>query len=206
MERVFDERTARHELRRYRRKGPLRTTRLLLDALRREGVDGKRLIDVGGGIGAIQHELLKLGAASAVSVDGSSAYIDAARSEAERQGFRDRVSYRHGDIVDIAPTLERADIVTLDRVICCYDALDDLLAASTGRSGELYAVVYPRAWPVTKAVVRVGNVYLKLLRRNPFRIFVHPPSKIDALIRGAGFAPRYEGKTLIWHVAVYARV
>src|SRR6266508_4007771 len=106
MESQFDRGEAERKLRAYRRGGPVLSTRTLLD--------------IGGGVGAIQHELLKAGAARATDVDASNAYLDAARAEAARQGHADRATFHHGDFVALADAIAPADIVTLDRVICCY--------------------------------------------------------------------------------------
>lgn len=68
---VFSARRARKDLARYRKKGPDKTTRLLIDALRAAGVEGKTLLDIGAGIGAIDHDLLDAGVASAGSTSCS---------------------------------------------------------------------------------------------------------------------------------------
>ena len=49
-------------------------------------VGGATLLDIGGGVGAIRHELLAAGATSVTSVDASGPYLDAARSESKRRG------------------------------------------------------------------------------------------------------------------------
>src|SRR3954454_7461776 len=88
--------SAERDLRAYRRDGPDRTTRWLLDGLRggdSGSVDGLTGLDIGAGGCAVHLELLAAGAASAVDVDGSPAYVDAARSEAERAGVRERIRY-----------------------------------------------------------------------------------------------------------------
>ena len=54
----------------------------MIDALKTEGVEDATLLDIGGGIGAIQHELLAAGAAHATSVDASAAYLEAAQRRA----------------------------------------------------------------------------------------------------------------------------
>ncbi len=117
VEAFFDRRMAARQLEQYRRRGPLRSTRLLLEALKAQGVEGLTLLDIGGGVGAVQHELLKAGAAKAVSVDAASAYLEVAKHESERRGLAERVTYHHGDFVALAESLEPADVVTLDRVI-----------------------------------------------------------------------------------------
>src|SRR3972149_6454378 len=100
IERMFDRRAAERELRQYRAAGPGGTTRLLIDALKAEGVAGLTLLDIGGGVGAIQHELLRAGARSATAVDASSAYLDAARAEVARLGHADRGVYHPGVSTD----------------------------------------------------------------------------------------------------------
>src|SRR3990172_12928240 len=144
IERMSDRRAAERELRQYRAAGPGGTTRLLIDALKAEGVAGLTLLDIGGGVGAIQHELLRAGVRSATAVDASSAYLDAAQAEAARLGHADQVVYHHGDFVEMVPRIEPHDIVTLDRVICCYHALEALVGLSALRPRPLYPLLFPR--------------------------------------------------------------
>jgi 2-polyprenyl-3-methyl-5-hydroxy-6-metoxy-1,4-benzoquinol methylase len=98
----YNARKAASELRRYRRKGPIPSTRMLINALKTEGVEGATVIDIGGGIGAVQHELLAAGAAHLTSVDASDAYIQTAREESRRRGLSGRVTYHHGDFLELA--------------------------------------------------------------------------------------------------------
>src|SRR5687767_9415231 len=93
VDRYFDANHAAQNLERYRRHGPVRTTQMLIEALEQQGVSGRTLLDIGGGIGAIQHELLKAGARHAWSVEASSASLVAAREEAGRQGLAGQVAY-----------------------------------------------------------------------------------------------------------------
>jgi 2-polyprenyl-3-methyl-5-hydroxy-6-metoxy-1,4-benzoquinol methylase len=105
MEAFFDKKTAHKEMDRLRRKGPGKTTRILIAALTAEGIEGMTLLDIGGGVGALQQELLAAGVSSATNVEASTAYAEVAREEAERRGYADRVSYHHGDFIDLAPTV-----------------------------------------------------------------------------------------------------
>jgi 2-polyprenyl-3-methyl-5-hydroxy-6-metoxy-1,4-benzoquinol methylase len=125
---------AASELRRYRNSGPIPSTRMLIDALKTEGVEGATVIDIGGGIGAIQHELLAAGAAHMTSINASDAYIRTAREESERRSLSGRVTYHHGDFLELAETIPPADIVTLDRVVNVYPDWKRLihLSAVTG--------------------------------------------------------------------------
>jgi predicted RNA methylase len=71
----FDRRVAGRELRRFQRRGPTGTTRRLVDAIAARGVSGRSLLDIGGGVGAIQHHLTASGASSGTCVDASPAYL-----------------------------------------------------------------------------------------------------------------------------------
>ncbi len=96
IEDLFNDKLVSKELAAYRAKGPDKTTCMLTDALRAEGVQGLNLLDIGGGVGSVQHELLKAGANQSTDVDASQSYLRAAREEADRRGIADRVQYQHG--------------------------------------------------------------------------------------------------------------
>lgn len=201
---VFSEKRAAKDLKRYRRKGPDPTTRLLIDALKSAGVRGRTLLDVGGGIGVIDLELLAAGAGAAVHVEASEAFARAAKEEADRLGIAARLRFRRGDFVTLAREIEPADMVTLDRVICCYPEMEQLVTASASRAREMYGVVIPRERRLTR-VMALGINLIFRVTRNPFRFFVHPVRDIDRVVEGAGLSPTFVKDTLIWRVAVYQR-
>src|SRR5256885_11091656 len=89
--RLFSERGARAQARRYRRRGPDPTSLRVVELLKRRGVRGRTLLEVGGGIGAIQIELLKAGLASAVSIELTPTYEAIAADLLRETGFADRV-------------------------------------------------------------------------------------------------------------------
>ncbi len=204
IELTFNEEAADDDLRVYRGEGPDETTLWLLDDLKARGVQGLTLLDIGGGIGAIQHELLKSGAASAVHVDASSAYIEAAQREARRRKLKDKIEWLHGNFVDLAPDLQPSSIVTLDKVICCYDDMPALVRASARLAGRYYGIIVPRDTWWFRAAVRVMNIFQAIFR-NPYRMFVHPHQKIDAIIKRAGLKRAFTRDNWMWHVAVYTR-
>src|SRR5512143_2410198 len=118
IERTFSAEYVSSEAQRFRRRGPARTTLMLIDALKHWDLQDLTLLDIGGGLGTIQHDLLGAGVSRATDVDASQAYIAAARQEAQRRGLDRQVEYIHADFVEIADRIPEADIVTLDRVIC----------------------------------------------------------------------------------------
>ena len=176
IERFFDEKEARKDLKSYRKSGPKASAVKLLDSLKENDIEGATLLDIGGGIGALPQELFKAGLSTAVDVDGSSAYIAVAAEEAELLGTRDKLSFHQGNFIDIAPTLEEADIVTLDRVLCCFPDVDDMVVASTAKARRYYGLVYPRKTLGARFFIGLANAVMKA-QRNPFRAFVHDPKR-----------------------------
>ena len=201
---LFDDRDARRQLEDYRRNGPARHTQRLLDAIMAEGVSGATVLDIGGGIGAIQHELLAAGAATSVDVDFSRAYLAAAAVEAERRGLADREEHRYGNFVDLAEEVAAADVVTLDRVICCYPDMRALVGSSVDHARRLYGLVFPidRWW------IRLGaalvNAFLRVTRQG-FRLHIHRTADVDAIVRSHGFERRADERGLFWQSLVYRR-
>lgn len=200
----FNQKKVALELRRYREKGPGPTTRLLADGIARSGVLSGTVLDVGSGIGALTLALLEQGAASAIAVDASTAYVGAARDEAVRRGRTDAIQFVHADFVETASQLPSASVVTLDRVVCCYPSWERLLDAALGHAERCVALSYPRdAW-----YVRLGITFengQRWLARNSFRAFVHPVQKIEETIRVAGFELSSRRQTWMWSVDVYLR-
>ena len=203
-ERLFDEREAEHDLAEWQRHGLPAPTRELIEALQVDGINGAAVLDIGAGVGMVHLELLAAGAASAVDVDASSAYLATARAEAERRGLVDRVDYRFGDAVELAASLPPAEVVAMDRVICCYPDLARLLAAALGTRPRLIGLVHPTDGPLVRAVMSLFNAVSGLLRRH-HSFYVHRRSEIDRLMREAGFAERHRGGGRFWKVTVYAR-
>ena len=200
----FNQRKVAQELKRYREKGPGPTTRLLADGIAQSSALSGTVLDVGSGIGALTLVLLERGAANAIAVDASTAYVDVAREEAGRRGQTDAIQFVHADFVERASQLPSANVVALDRVVCCYPSWEPLLDAALGHAERCLALSYPRdAWYV-RLGMRLENGQ-RWLARNSFRTFVHPIPKIEQTIRRAGFGLSSRRETWMWSVDVYLR-
>ena len=202
---VFSERSARAEAKRYRRKGLDSTSRRIVDFLKTHGVEGKTVLEVGGGIGAIQIELLKAGASRAVSVELTPTYEDVASGLLREAGLADRVERTVMDFAQAAGQVNSADIVILNRVICCYPDMPRLTGAAADHARQLLMMSFPRqAWWL-KVGLAMGNFLLTLLRRE-FHIFLHPPKKVVATSREHGLEPVLDEEGVIWEVTALRRV
>lgn len=210
IEQLFDTKKARSQLKKFRRKGADRTTRMLIEdvhaamAERDDAWSPGVLLDIGAGVGAIHHALLDQGVERAVHVDASAAYLTTAREEAERRGHTTRVEFVAGDFVDVADRIPTADIVTLDRVICCYHDMRQLVSRSGEKAGFVYGAVYPREEWWTRLFVAGNNVFFRATG-SPFRTFVHSPADIDSVLADHGLRRRSLRRTMAWEVAVYTR-
>lgn len=200
----FSEKTARKDLKRYMRRGPDKSTRYLLDAIRDEVPGEFTLLDIGGGIGTIQLELFGESLRHSVNVDASAAYQKVSRREAVKRGYASRVEYHFGDVTDLAGQLPETDLVTLDRVICCYPDTDRLLEASLPKAGKLYGLVFPREKMLIRIGFRITNLWFKI-RKSEFRIYLHSGKKVDAIIRSHGFRQTVYKQTLLWQVMLYKK-
>lgn len=200
----FDEAVAERDLDGYRRKGPGGTAGTLLASVASVGAEPRSLLDIGGGIGAIGHELLSDGLERATLVEISGAYLARARVEAERRGTANRIEFVHGDFVELAASLPTADLVTLDRVICCYPDYERLVTRSAARCRRWYGFSLPRPRWYVAGVIALQNAARRLVG-NPFRTYVHPIEAIDALLTAAGFERRQIEGTLVWEVRLYER-
>ncbi len=165
-----------------------------------------RVLDVGSGAGGVHHELLRLGlAASVVAVEASSAYISAARMISERLGQESQVEYLHGDFATAADGIDSADAVILDRVICCYPHLNQLLGASASKAERYLALSYPRERWWVRIAFGLFNVYLKLKRKD-FRTFVHPHAEVHSIAVRDGLEQVHADTEGFWQITVFERV
>ena len=201
---IFDEKNATKELKYYRKKGARKVTRLLVNCLTEAGIQNLSLLDIGAGVGVIQHELFKEGLKSATNVDASSAYLNCSKEEGRAQGNADKTAYQFGNFIELAPDISPADIVTLDKVVCCYDDASALMISSLAKSKRYYALVFPKdAW-----WVKIGHNLFEFwlwLKRSKFRSYIHPVEQIEGRILSAGFRLVVQKSHFTWWIQLYEK-
>lgn len=200
----FSKQIATADLERYRRSGPGVTTRLLIQGLQAAAISDATLLDIGAGIGVLHHELLGTTVRAATHVEASSAYVAVAREESERRGNGDKVQYLEGDAVDLAPALDQADVVTMDRVICCYPDWNRLVTTASSKAKTLVAFSVPHDRWYVRLVFVVQNLVRKL-KGDDFRTFVHPVDAMNRALGAMGFRMVWVRRTVAWRVALYGR-
>jgi 2-polyprenyl-3-methyl-5-hydroxy-6-metoxy-1,4-benzoquinol methylase len=201
----FDPKMAERDLRHYQRHGPDVSTRILVSELRRWPLQGLHLLDVGGGIGVISVELATADLASITLADASAAYLEAARRHLASCDSSRTAQFILGDFAVTAPSLPDADIVTLDRVVCCYPDVEALLRGAAARARRMVAFTYPRDRWYVRAAIALENSWYRL-SKNPFRAFVHSPERMASVMESAGFVRAARHATLQWALDLYRRV
>jgi len=185
---------------RYRKRGLDKTARRMVEFVEARGVEGATVLEVGGGVGEIQIELLRRGAARTVNLELSPAYEEEAERLLQEAGFSERAERRLVDIAVDPEAVEAMDVVVLHRVVCCYPDYERLLDTVAEHARRLVVFSYPPRNAVSRLFVAVANVGFRLLRRE-YRSFVHPPAAMLAVLEAHGLRGAFAGRTLVWQVA-----
>jgi magnesium-protoporphyrin O-methyltransferase len=201
---MFGPRFARRMATRYRKRGLDKTARRVVDLLPQADVLGATILEIGGGVGEIQLELLKRGAASATNLELSPAYDAEAAHLLADAGLTGRVRRRLIDIVEDTVAVDVADIVVLHRVVCCYPDYAALLGVAADHTRHQLVFSHPPRNPISRAVVATQNLLLRWAGRE-FRVFAHPPAAMLAVLAKHGLRQAAAHRGLVWQVASVIR-
>ena len=185
---------------RYRKKGLDSTAQRMVEFLEGRGIEGATVLEIGGGVGEIQIELLKAGAAHAVNLELSPGYDEEAERLLHEAALEGRVDRRLHDIAVDPEGVEAADIVLLHRVVCCYPDYERLLGAAAQRARRFLVFSYPPRNALSRFIVTVENLVFRVLRKE-YRSFTHPPAAMLGVLAERGLRRTFEHHTLVWQVA-----
>lgn len=190
--------------RRFRKKGLEKVQSRLLEGIKRVPIPSAEILDIGCGVGALHITLLRDGATHATGVDAAAGMIRQAGTFARAHGVFEKVTYVLGDFTSVGNDLQPADITILDKVVCCYENVDELLSKSLEKTRRIFAVSMPRE----NAFVRFGfqiEIFLAKLFKAAFHPYWHDWKNLRTMIASRGFKPIYEGRTFLWNIAVFER-
>ena len=204
LDEFFTEKVARRDARRYRRRGLDANAQRVVAFVRRESVDGRTVLEVGGGVGAIQLELLRAGAAGSVNVELSAAYEPYAAQLADEAGLGGRSERRVLDFAMQDDEIAAADVVVLHKVVCCYPDYETLVGAAARHAKHELALTFPRDVMWMRLGLAVINL-LQRVRRRSFRVYLHPPAAVLAVAHAHGLEPASRHRGLVWEFAGLTR-
>ena len=199
----FDRESALTEAQRYRRKGLRGPARVILDTLAGAAVRGATVLEIGGGVSGLSIELLKQGASSAVNVELSRAYRDAAQALALEAGVADRFELIAGDGAEVVRGMGRFDLVVMNRVVCCYPEGQALMRVGAGAAARSLAVSSPTIGPLSRTIVGAEN-WRRARRGEEFRAFVHPAETLR-VPSSMGFTEVFLRRRPMWTVRLWER-
>jgi spermidine synthase len=168
------------------------------------GLEGATVLEIGGGIGAIQTELLIAGAERGEVVELVPAYEPFARELARENGLEGRTSFRIEDVLESPDTVEPADVVVLNRVVCCSPDGVRLAAAGARLSTRTLALSFPRNHLWLKAGFGLMNGAMRMMGRS-FRVFVHPRATLVAAAEAEGLQLTEADDSVAWEFVVFRR-
>jgi Methyltransferase domain len=201
---MFKPRAARRSLERHRKKGLDELEQSMIAAAFGPGLDGARVLEIGGGIGTLQAELLNRGADQGEVVELVSAWKPYANELARERGIEERTSFRVADVLESPESVEEADIVLLNRVVCCSPDGIALAAQAARLARRTLVLSFPRDLLWVRAAMAVMNAGFRLLRRQ-FRVFVHSPAELVRAAEGAGLSLVESGQGSLWAFAALQR-
>jgi magnesium-protoporphyrin O-methyltransferase len=200
---IFSEKRARRELRRYLRNGLGGDDAKLIAAWAEEaGLEGETVLEVGGGIGQIQADLVRRGAAEGSVVEVVEDYERPAAELARAVGIADRTAFVLADLLEDGATVEPADVVVLRRVVCCTPDGPALLGAAAAKARRTLLASYPRDRLLTRAFSWLENLGFRLVGKR-FRSYVHPPAELEEAAAGRGLTRSRVSRGLVWETAQY---
>jgi len=195
---------ARRALERYRGKGLDDLEREMVAAVRPADLEGVRVLEIGGGIGTIASELLSAGAAEGEVVELVAAWEPYARELARERGLESRTSFSVVDILDRPEAVAPADVVVLNRVVCCSPDGVALTGEAARHARRALVLSFPRDVFWVRPVLWALNAGMWLLRRS-YRSFVHAPSALVAAAESEGLRRSEGGRGLVWEYAAFTR-
>ncbi len=189
---------------RFRRKGLEKVQMHLLKGIKHVPVPSAEILDIGCGVGALHIALLREGAAHATGVDAADGMIRQARTFAEEHGVQAKVQYMLGDFTHLANDLPQADITILDKVVCCYENVHELLGRSMEKTRRVFALSMPRETMIVRWGFLLQIAVAKLFRAS-FTPYWHDWDHLRTSITSGGFRPVYENRTFLWNILVFER-
>ena len=162
-------------------------------------------LDIGGGVGVLQHELAESGSTQTTAVDASRPYLDLLRTTAEERGYASRQVTVEGDFTEVASDVDPSTVVTLDKVICCYPDMPALVRASAAKATAIYGIAIPSDAAWVRFAAPIANWFMRTVLRWDFQGYVYAHAAIDAICAEQGLTLAKNDPGALLCIRVYRR-
>jgi len=200
----FTPRQAKRAAKRYRERGVDKTAERMLAFLEDRGLEGASVLEIGGGIGDLQLEALKRGAASTLNLELAPGYEEEAARLVGEAGVEGQTERRLHDIANDPSSIKQADVVVLNRVVCCYPDYERLLGAAADHARRFLVFSYPPRNVLSRLMLGTQNLLFRFQRKE-FRTFAHSPANMLAVVESRGLNQTYRHHPVVWQIAGFER-
>jgi len=123
---------------------------------------------------------------------------------AREKGHAEQTTFRVADVLEEPETVEPADVVVLNRVVCCSPDGVELARSAARLTRRTLVLSYPRNALWLRAGARVMNTAFRVLGRS-YRLFLHPRAALVAAAGAEGLALEGGGRTFAWEYVGFRR-
>jgi predicted RNA methylase len=199
---VFSEKSAKKELKKYKKKGLGKETKILYELLKPK-VSGISVVELGSGIGTLAVNLTIAGASKYYGSEISGPSLKMAKVLVKEEGLDGKIVFSDKDLVE--NDFEKSDLVLSDKVVCCYPYMEKFVNASVSHAKRYYAIVYPKDNLFTKGMFKFANFFMQFTKRKGFKVYLHDTKKINEIIESYGFKRTSKGETFIMEILVFEK-
>ena len=189
----------------YMKRGPAKVTAKIIGQFSKHQIEGKSLIDVGGGIGALQWWFLDMNGKETISIEASSGYLRLAEKHANEKGWADQTSFLFGDFMQLHTEVDLVDYITLDKMVCCYPNYKEIIEVACAKTKSCVLISYPIDGPISKIFAWLEGLMTNLKGQN-FKPFIHPVAKVREAFKLNGYDRIDHNLLFPWHVETYRRI
>jgi magnesium-protoporphyrin O-methyltransferase len=148
--------------------------------------------------------LLAGGADRGEIVELVKAYAPYAQELARDKGIENRSAFRVADVLENPGAIAPADVVVLNRVVCCSPDGVRLAGAAARLAASMLLLSYPRDRVLVRIGGRLLNFGLRIMKRS-FRVFMHPRESLYAAAQAEGLVVVATGQAFAWEFAAFRR-
>jgi magnesium-protoporphyrin O-methyltransferase len=203
-EEMFNPRKARANLRRYRKKGLDKLEREMVLTASAQPLTALAFWRLEEGSAPFRPSCWRLGQEAERWLNWCPPTNPSRARLAQHKGIEGRSTFRVADVLEQPGSVAPADIVILNRVVCCSPDGVRLTAAAGKLAGRMLLVIYPRDRTVVRLVMGFMNGVFGVMGRS-FRTFLHPPSALSAAAQAEGLSAAEMRRTVAWEFTAFRR-